>query len=220
MVIGSSEVAMSSGRAYSRQARDRSSVSSWGEVLSATTTPAARESRTITQREETTQIVELYNSYNKNGRPVAENRAVMANEGLKKTQESVTVTASSEGANEKVKGAVGDALFVRVFASDNQTSGKRMTLQEFFSLLIHRRKEEFERFMENFRIGMQGGSVGSRVVTVAFEGDSTITRFFFVFVLAAAVAMTSLLFSVILCLHAGLLSPGKTVTLQNILHYI
>ncbi len=175
MVIGSSEVAMSSGRAYSRQARDRSSVSSWGEVLSATTTPAARESRTITQRDETTQIVELYNSYNKNGRPVAENRAVMANEGLKKTQESVTVTASSEGANEKVKGAVGDALFVRVFASDNQTSGKRMTLQEFFSLLIHRRKEEFERFMENFRIGMQGGSVSSRVVTVAFEGDSTTT---------------------------------------------
>ena len=43
MVITSSDVAMSSGRAYKRQTRDRSSVQGWGEVLEATTSPTATE---------------------------------------------------------------------------------------------------------------------------------------------------------------------------------
>ncbi|MCR4605467.1 MAG: hypothetical protein K5639_05655 [Eubacterium sp.] len=173
MVIGSSDVTMSSGRAYSRQTRDRSSVSSWGEVLSATTTPAARESRTITQRDEATKVVELYNSYNKNGQPISEIRAKQTEEKAQKLTESETSTTLSEEAENEMKEVVGDALFVRVFASNGTSSEKQMTLRDFFSLLIHRRREDFERFMENFRIGMQGGIVRSRVVSVTFEGEST-----------------------------------------------
>lgn len=175
MVIGSSEVSMSSGRAYSRRAKDRSSVSSWGEVLGATTTPTARESRTVTQREETTQVVELYNTYSKNGRPVVESGFVMEETSEMKTQETVSKTTLPEEADTVMRSAVGKALFVRVFASGSGSSETTMTLQQFFSLLIHRRREAFERFLENFRIGMQGSLAGSRTVSVGYEGDSTVT---------------------------------------------
>lgn len=101
MVIQSSDVAMSSGRTYERQTRDRSSVRSWGEVLSATTSPTARDSKTIAQR----------------------------------------------------------------------VTRKPMSLREFFSLLLRKRQEDFERFLENYRIGMRGGgTVRAGTVSVSWDG--------------------------------------------------
>ena len=118
MVIQSSDVAMGSGRTYQRQARGRSSVRGWGEVLSETTSPTAKESRTITKNE-TVEVVELYQNYTATGR---------------------------HAVTEKARGETGS----------KEAVVRPLTLRELFSLLIRRRKEDFERFLENFRTGMNG----------------------------------------------------------------
>ena len=139
MVIQSSDVAMGSGRMYQRQARDRSSVRGWGEVLSATTSPTATESRTVTQRDTQVTVVEMYQNYSSGGRLVSQTKGAARNE----TKQEVSSHESTE------------------------IEGRPLTLRELFSLLLHRRQEEFERFMEHFRIGM---TVRSQSVTVSWEG--------------------------------------------------
>lgn len=118
MVIQSSDVAMSSGRTYQRQARGRSSVRGWGEVLSETTSPTAKESRTITKNE-TVEVIELYQNYTATGRHA--------------------VTESRQGESGREEPVV-----------------RPLTLRELFSLLLRRRQEDFKRFLENFRTGMNG----------------------------------------------------------------
>ncbi|MEE3467814.1 MAG: hypothetical protein VZQ83_05180 [Eubacterium sp.] len=145
MVIQSSDVAMSSGRSYQRKSRDRSSVRGWGEVLSATTSPTATESRTVTQKEAQVNVVEMYQNYSSGGKLVAQ-------------------------AQEKSKVEKKSTLKVEEYESF-EIQGRPLTVRELFSLLLHRRQEAFERFMEHFRIGMSGGvSSQSQTVTVSWEG--------------------------------------------------
>ena len=126
MVIQSSDVAMSSGRAYQRQSRDRSSVRGWGEVLSATTSPTATESRSVTQKETQETIVEMYQNYSSGGKLVSQ------------AQGAARSTKKSEASSyESV-----------------EAQGRPLTLREFFSYLIHQRKKDFERFLDHFRVGM------------------------------------------------------------------
>ena len=161
MVIGSSDVSMRSGRAYQRQKRDSSSVQGWGEVLNAATSPTAKESRSITQKETSEQILELYQNYSSGGQ-------LVRSEGMRTEREEVSELSSTEvsqittvdGENAvqlTTKDAVTDSLFVRVFTADGQVSGAPLTLRELLSILIRQRREMFEKFMEHFRIGMLMG---------------------------------------------------------------
>ena len=151
MVITSGDVAMRSGRTYRQQTRDRSSTSSWGEVLSATTSPTATESRTITQREHANEVVELYQNYSSGGRLVSSSAEVKASQ--EDTALQTTEVTQTTGVTQI-------------------TTVRPLTLREFFSLLLARRREEFERFMEHYRIGIAGGGVlRSQTVTVSFGGQ-------------------------------------------------
>ena len=172
MVIQSSDVAMGSGRTYQRQSRGRSSVRGWGEVLSETTSPTAKESRTITKNE-TVEVVELYQNYTASGR------------------HAVTGKGKSEGRPSDEVGIISADRLVRSGEAGRDVSGTRtegeeivtrpLTLRELFSLLIRRRQEDFERFLENFRAGMNGAGRQLFVVrgdaggweTVAWEGEET-----------------------------------------------
>ncbi len=126
MVIQSSDVAMSSGRAYQRQSRDRSSVRGWGEVLSATTSPTATESRSVTQKETQETVVEMYQNYSSGGKLVSQVKGVARSQ--KKSEAS---------SYESV-----------------EVQGRPLTLRELFSYLLHQRQKDFERFLEHFRVGM------------------------------------------------------------------
>lgn len=135
MVIDSSAVAMSSGRAYKRQTSDRSSVSSWGEVLSATTSPAAKDSGSVTEKGQRIDTVELFQNYTVGGR------------------------------------------YVRSARDDSSVTVVRMSLKDFFSLLIHRRQEDFERFMENFRSGMKMSTERKTIEVSSSEVETEDTVF-------------------------------------------
>ncbi|MBO4395153.1 MAG: hypothetical protein J5819_02255 [Eubacterium sp.] len=196
MVISSSEVAMSSGRAYKRQTRDRSSVRTWGEVLGAATSPRAQDSRTITQTETNAAAVELYQNYSSGGRLVAANAEKAFAGETKKTETreiSFTEKSDSEEIGVTVYREVTGTMFRRLFTGSTentneseQTSGRPMTLIEFFSLLIRQRQEDFRRFLENYRIGMQNSSSGgipqlsgqsgmtmqTEIITVSIAGDN------------------------------------------------
>ena len=126
MVITSSDVAMSSGRAYKRQTRDRSSVQGWGEVLDATTSPTATDSRSITKRTTSTEVVGLYQNYGVHGSYLSS--------GVSSVQ-----TAGGQHAVSYEPGSIFKPLSVR----------------ELFSLLLRQRNELFARFMENYRTGMR-----------------------------------------------------------------
>ena len=141
MVIQSSGVAMGSGRTYQRQTRERresgiatrasvrvqdvlagvptdnlfSSNRGWGEVLDSTTSPTARESKTVTKNETETEIVLVYQNYTSNGRKLAN---------------------ISDGTDPQ----------------DNPV--RPLSVRELFSLLLKLRKDAFDRFLENYRIGV------------------------------------------------------------------
>ena len=126
MVITSSDVAMSSGRAYKRQTRDRSSVQGWGEVLDATTSPTATESRTITKKTTSTEVVEMYQNYDVRGRFLSSDTAQVS-----------SVKGRYRGSDEP------SAIF------------RPLSIRELFHLLLRQRKELFDRFIENYRTGMR-----------------------------------------------------------------
>ncbi len=115
MVIQSSGVAMGSGRTYQRQTRDLRESRGWGEVLDATTSPTAKESRMFTKNETVTEIVQVYQNYTSSGLKLA--------------------NASD--------------------SADTQENPVRpLSVRELFSLLLRLRKDAFDRFMENYRIGV------------------------------------------------------------------
>ena len=126
MVITSSDVAMSSGRAYKRQTRDRSSVQGWGEVLDATTSPTATESRTITKKTTSTEVVEMYQNYDVRGRFLSSDTAQVS-----------SAKGRHQGSDEP------KAIF------------RPLSIRELFHLLLRQRKELFDRFIENYRTGMR-----------------------------------------------------------------
>ncbi len=117
MVIQSSGVAMGSGRTYQRQTRERSSNRGWGEVLDSTTSPTAKEGRTITKKESVTEVVQLYQNYTSSGRKVAN---------------------ASDGASDEA----------------NENLIRPLSVRELFSLLLKLRKDAFDKFLENYRIGI------------------------------------------------------------------
>ena len=126
MVITSSDVAMSSGRAYKRQTRDRSSVQGWGEVLDATTSPTATESRTITKKTTSTEVVEMYQNYDVRGRFLSSD------------------TAQVSSAKGRYRGS-----------DEPKAIFRPLSIRELFHLLLRQRKELFDRFIENYRTGMR-----------------------------------------------------------------
>ena len=117
MVIQSSGVAMGSGRTYQRQTREGSPNRGWGEVLDSTTSPIAKEGRTITKKESVTEVVQLYQNYTSSGRKVAN---------------------ASDGASDKA----------------NENLIRPLSIRELFSLLLRLRKDAFDKFLENYRIGI------------------------------------------------------------------
>ena len=132
MVISSSDVAMGSGRAYQRQTRDRSSVRGWGEVLNATTSPTATESRTITNGTRSDSAEE---SVSPGAKRIQQNTVTV------NVVEMYQYTATSSGR--------------RVTSDEPRQTIRPLSIRELFSLLLRQRKEIFDRFIENYRTGMR-----------------------------------------------------------------
>lgn len=207
MVIQSSDVAMGSGRTYQRQTRDRresgiaaraslraqdvlagvptdilsSSNRGWGEVLDSTTSPTARESKTVTKRETKTDVAEMYLNYTSGGQTIGSisEKYRLDTETKTRTEESMLIYDIGKDPNPSEEDrqliiSVSETMFGRVFSGRDDEEGRPLTVSEIFSLLLRRQREQFERFVEHFRIGMNTARSATRSISISW-GDAGMT---------------------------------------------
>lgn len=144
--------------------------------------PTATESRTVTQRETKTDVAEVYLNYSSGGQIIGSisEKYRSDTEVKTKTEESGLIyeidrkSDDSSSKDRELTISVSETMFGRLFANRDDDEGRPLTVSEIFSLLLRRQREQFERFVEHFRIGMNTARVESRSISISW-GDTEMT---------------------------------------------